>query len=153
MRISRALLVLSVLGLGACSTVMEANRPAPVNLAKYSVGEKRLDVIATLGAPKSTVQDGDKSCDVYELYTKGNNRAQKTAVILGEAGADLFTLGLFEVLATPAEAASKSRPHIVLVCYASDGTLALVRDEGRDVNHHGAATPAGAQPATPTAAH
>ena len=122
----------ATLSVAGCSTVMEANRPPPVNLAKYSAGEKRMDVIATLGAPKTSVKDGDNSCDVYELYTSGNSKAQKTAVILGEAGADLFTAGLFELVATPAEAATKSKPHTVLMCYSNDNLIS-VKDEGRPV--------------------
>lgn len=125
---------------------MEANRPAPVSLANYRVGQKRVDVISTLGPPKTTVQDGDKSCDVYQLYTTGNNKAQKAAVILGEAGADLFTLGLFEVVATPAEAITKSKAHTVLLCYSDGNLLQTITDEGVGVGQprsaQAASTPA-----------
>ena len=76
-------------------------------------------------------RSGGNSCDVYSLYTKGNNKAQKAAVILGEAGADLFTAGLFEIVATPAEAVTKSKAHTVLFCYSSDNSLISVRDEGK----------------------
>ncbi len=133
MRFSKSVIAASVLLLGGCSTVMEANRPAPVNLNKYSVGEKRMDVIATLGAPKGTVKDGDNSCDVYALYTKGKSKGQKAAVILGEGAADLFTAGLFEIVATPAEAVTKSKPDTVLVCYAPDSSLISIKDEGKAV--------------------
>ena len=132
MRVALLVVAASTLLLSGCSTVMEANRPAPVSLAKYTPGEKRVDVISTLGAPKTTVKDGDNSCYVYELYTSGNSKSQKTAVILGEAGADLFTAGLFELVATPAEAATKSKPHTVLMCYANDALVA-VKDEGKAV--------------------
>jgi hypothetical protein len=121
---------LALLFLGGCSTVMEANRPVPVSLNQYRVGEPRMDVISTLGAPEGTVQDGGNSCDVYKLYTKGDNSGQKAAVILGEAGADLLTLGLFEVVATPVQGATKSHLHTVLVCYSPQGTLISMRDEG-----------------------
>ena len=149
MRKSISIAIASVLVLGGCSTVMEANRPAPVNLSKYSLGEKRMDVISTLGAPKNSVKDGDNSCDVYELYTTGNNKGQKAAVILGEAGADLFTAGLFELVATPAEAVTKSKQHTVLLCYASDSSLISVKDEGKTIVTRQTATPSSGDPRTP----
>ena len=131
------------LGLSACSTVMEAARPAPVQLARYHIGEPRADVIAALGAPKSSMQDGADSCDVYSLYTGGPNGAQKAAVILGEAGADFATLGLFEIAGTPAQALTRAKRHTVLMCYGGDGGLASVRDEGKVVVGPGAAPPRG----------
>ena len=116
----------ALLFLGACSTVMEYNRPAPTDLRQFSVGEKRIDVISSVGAPTTSVKDGDNSCDVYKLYTKGPTGARKGAVILGEAGADLFTLGLAEIVLTPAEAATKSHLHTVLLCYSPDEKLVRV---------------------------
>ena len=125
--------------LGGCSTVMEANRPNAVNLAKYTPGEKRSDVVAALGAPESTLKDGGNACDVYELHMKGASTAKKAAVIIGEAGADLLTLGLAEVVAAPSEAVSKGRPHTVLICYSGDGSLVSVKDESEAMSQPPAA--------------
>jgi hypothetical protein len=110
---------------------MEANRPQAVNLHKFAVGDKRIDIIAKVGSPTSTEKDGDKSCDVYRIYTHGVNRAGKGAIIVGEAAADLFTVGLFEVVATPTEAATKAKQHTVLFCYSDQATLQLIRDDGK----------------------
>jgi hypothetical protein len=138
-------LVLGSTSLGACSTVMEANRPSAVNISKYSLGEKRLDVLSSPGAPASSVKDGANSCDVYKLYTKGTSKAGKAGIIFTEAAADFFTLGLAEAVATPAEAATKSNLHTVLICYGQDEKLVSLRDEGRTVQEsHSASGPAGA---------
>lgn len=128
-----AVLVASTFALCACSTVMEANRPPPTNLAKFAVGDKRIDVISRIGSPTSTEKDGEKSCDVYSLYTRGLGKAGKGAIIVGEAAADIFTAGLFEAVATPAEAVTKNKKHTVLFCYSPEGTLASVSDEGKQV--------------------
>lgn len=125
--------MVSTMALAGCSTVMEANRPNGVKLARYHLGEQRVDVISTMGAPETSVKDLDRSCDVYSIYTSRTNGAQKSAVILGEAGADLFTLGLFEIVATPAEAVTKPKKHTVLMCYGGDNGLLSVKDEGRVV--------------------
>jgi hypothetical protein len=131
--------------LGACSTVMEANRPSAVNISKYNLGQKRLDVVSSLGAPINTVKDAGNSCDVYKLYTKGTSKAGKAGIIFTEAAADFFTLGLAEAVATPAEAATKSNLHTVLICYDTDERLVSLRDEGRVVqgaiDAHPVATP------------
>jgi hypothetical protein len=136
--------------LGGCSTVMEANRPDPVDLQKYSVGEKRMDVIARLGAPESSVKDGDKSCDIYKLYTRGVTKVDKGAIILGEAAADVFTLGLAEAVTTTGEAVTKNKKHTVLICYSVEDLLVSILDEGKSVPAApvAPATQPPAQPAT-----
>jgi hypothetical protein len=131
--VSIALVATTALWLSACSTVMEANRPEGVKLSTYHLGEKRVDVVSTMGAPQSEVRDGDRSCDVYSVYTSRTNGAQKAAVILGEGAADLFTVGLFEIVATPAQAAAKPSKHTVLMCYGEDNGLLAVKDNGETV--------------------
>ncbi len=115
---------------------MEANRPSAVNISKYSLGQKRLEILSSLGSPVSSVKDGPNSCDVYKLYTKGTSKAGKAGIIFTEAAADFFTLGLAEVVATPAEAATKSNLHTVLICYDGEEKLVSLRDEGRTVQEY-----------------
>lgn len=142
-------LILSATSLGACSTVMEANRPAAVNISKYSLGERRLDVVSSLGAPASSVKDGPNSCDVYKLYTKGTSKAGKAGIIFTEAAADFFTLGLAEAVATPAEAATKSNIHTVLICYDGEEKLVSLHDEGKTVQEYPPPAGPGPQPELP----
>ena len=130
MKFHRYTTVLSLLLLGGCSTVMEADRPSAVNLANYHAGLRRIEVVEKLGAPISVVTDNGNSCDIYKLYTHGTSTAAKVGIITGEAAADVFTLGLFEVVATPAQAASKAHIHTVLFCYSSDEHLVSVIDQG-----------------------
>ena len=130
---SAALGSLVAIMLGGCSTVMEAQRPDPVDLHRYAVGQRRIEVLSRLGPPASTLQDGPNSCDVYKLYTNGVSRVGKGAIIFTEAAADFFTLGLAEVVATPGEAATKNKLHTVLACYAPDQTLVSLMDEGRTI--------------------
>jgi len=149
MRKLTTIIAVSGLILSGCSTVMEAERPSATNLQSFSVGIPRLQVISRLGAPVSTVKNGDDSCDIYRLYTKGTSTAGKGAIILGEAAADVFTIGLFEAVATPAEAMSKAHPHTVLFCYSASNALVSVTDQGRTVEGGGqvAANPAAPSPA------
>jgi hypothetical protein len=119
-----------VLALCDCSTVMEVNRPDPIDLTQFKPGEHHLDVVKVLGAAPSTITDGPKSCDIYQLYTRGPNGAGKAAFAFGEAATDILTLGLAEVVWTPVEAGTRNSLHTVAMCYAQDGTLTSVEEEG-----------------------
>ena len=121
-------------GLSACSTVMEAERPSATNLDKFVIGQRRVDVVAQVGPPLSTIDDAGMSCDVYKMHTKGTSAGAKAGIIFGEAAADFFTLGLAEVALTPAQAASKSGLHTVMFCYDANQKLASMRDAGNPRN-------------------
>ena len=87
-----------------CSPVMEATRPTPVDTSQFAVGESRVQVVEAIGAPTASVKNGDQSCDVYKLYTRGPGGVGKGVIAAGEGAADVVTLGLAEVLFTPLEA-------------------------------------------------
>ena len=93
----------------SCSVVMEATRPDPVDLSQFTIGEGRPQVVESLGAPATTIKDGDNSCDVYKLYTRGPSGAGKGAIAATEAVADVFTLGLAEVITSPVEGMTKNQ--------------------------------------------
>jgi hypothetical protein len=128
-----AFVFMFALVLGACSTVMEYNRPEPVDLSQFITGERRLDVIKVLGPPLASVNDAGKSCDVYHLYTHGVGGAGKAGIIFAEGVADVFTLGLAEVVTTPTESATKSQLHPVTMCYGQDSLLVSVEESDQAV--------------------
>jgi len=131
---NRAVWVLIAMLLGCgCSPVMEATRPSPVDVGQLAVGESRAEVEAELGPPVSNVTNRGKSCDIYKLYTHGPNGVEKGAIAVGEAAADVVTLGLAEILLTPAEAATQNERHVVMVCFSDDSDdarLKTVRESG-----------------------
>ncbi len=103
---------------------MEATRPDPVDTSQFTVGESRLQIVEVLGAPTATVKQGDQSCDVYKLYTHGPSGVGKGAIAATEAVADVFTLGLAEVVSSPVEGATRNAKHTVTMCYDKDTKLA-----------------------------
>jgi hypothetical protein len=115
--------VLSALLFSACSPVMEANRPDPVDLNQFAIGQDRMSIVAQLGSPVSTIQDKGRNCDIYKLYTDGPSGGSRGAIAAGEAVADVFTLGLAEVIFTPVEAGTKSDKHAVIFCYSKDDKM------------------------------
>ena len=134
--------------ISACSPVMEANRPDPVDMTQFTIGEDHLKVVAAIGSPLATEQkkkhhedddDDDDSakgkhrfkdtqeaaayCDLYKLYTRGPDGTGKGAIAAGEAVADVLTLGLTEIVFTPVEAGTKNTKHAVTFCYDDDDKL------------------------------
>jgi hypothetical protein len=86
----------------ACSIYKAASQPGPANLTGMSVGTPRAQLIAQLGAPKFSDMDSqNRKQDVFE-FDSGMNQAAK-ARIIPYLAADLFTLGLAELILWPAE--------------------------------------------------
>jgi hypothetical protein len=91
--------------------------------------------MSELGNPVASTPDGDRSCDIYKLYTHGPNGAGKGVLAAGEAVADVFTLGLTEVLFTPVEAATRNSKHTVVFCYDGGSKLVSVKESDTHVDH------------------
>ncbi len=102
---------------------METTRPSPVDTSQFAVDESRLQVVEVLGAPTASVKQGDQSCDVYKLYTHGPGGVGKGAIAAGEAVADVFTLGLAEVVTSPVEGATRNEKHTVTMCHDGNEKL------------------------------
>jgi hypothetical protein len=118
-----------ILSMGGCAPLMEASRPNPIDLSQFHPGDNRTSIVRILGPPITSDNDGKKWCDVYHLYTHGPNLARKSGISLLEVGADVFTLGLAEVVTAPLEAATENDRYPVTFCY-SQGALLLSVDEG-----------------------
>lgn len=121
-RLKHTVLVLPLL-LAGCSVFMEASRPDSVDMKQFVVGEQRTLVVAELGSPIATAQQGDQSCDIYRLYTSGPSKVGRGAITATEAVADVLTLGLAEVVSTPVEGMTQSSKHSVTMCYSKNQQL------------------------------
>jgi hypothetical protein len=120
------LVLLSALVSAACSPVMEANRPDPIDMSQFVIGESRMNVLAVVGSPLGTTKDKGNSCDLYKLYTNGPSGGGKGVIAAGEVVADVLTLGLTEIVFTPVEAGTKSDKHSVIFCYGKDDTIVSI---------------------------
>lgn len=119
--------VLALIGAG-CSAVMQANRPTPVDLTQFQPGMERLQVMSRLGAPITTSPQGGNSCDLYRLYTTGVEPGGRAVIMVGEIAAGILTLGLSEIVFTPAEALTRPEQHPVMFCYDADSRLVSVAE-------------------------
>jgi hypothetical protein len=124
-------MAVTVLGGVSCSVYMESTRPTPVDLSEFEPGQTRDSVLERLGSPQGTVTESDgASCDLYELYTHGYGAGGKIPIAIAEGAADVFTLGLAEVLLTPTEGVTENAKHPVTFCY-KDQKIVRIRESGR----------------------
>lgn len=86
----------------ACSVYKASTQPPPADLQGIGVGTPRQELILRLGAPKFSDTDAQgKKQDTFE-FESGLHQGSKSRVILYMA-ADLFTLGLAELILWPME--------------------------------------------------
>lgn len=147
-----------------CSVYMEATRPTPVDLAKFQPGDSRSSITQELGSPVTTTKGaGATSCDLYLLYTRGYGVAGKAPIAVGELAADVFTVGLAEIVLSPTEAATRNEKRTVWFCYQNDALQSVtVKSAAAEASTSatptpspasaptGLTTPVGSNPATAT---
>jgi len=136
-------IVLVLCFVSSCSVYMEATRPTPVDLAKFQPGDSRASVTQELGLPVTTSKgEGGTSCDLYLLYTKGYGFAGKAPIAVGELAADVFTLGLAEIVLSPTEAVTRNEKRTVWFCYQNDAlTSVTVKSAGAETSTSATPTP------------
>jgi hypothetical protein len=122
--------ILALAGLSACSVGMEANRPTPVDIGQFQAGAQRLNIVSKLGAPEGGITVSTGPCDIYQLYTTGLGGFGKGVVTGTEVLTDIGTLGLAEVIWSPAQAMTKPDKRTVLFCYDKADKLVSVTVNG-----------------------
>ena len=94
---------LFLLNSAGCSVYMAAKQPPEKNLDVMTVGTPRRLVLAELGQPVASETRDGKKVDVFS-FVQGYSKGAKTGRALFHGVADVFTLGLWEVVGTPTEA-------------------------------------------------
>lgn len=117
-------LAIGVLSLSTgCSVFMAAKQPGKKDLNKLAVGTPRPLVIAEFGAPITTeIKDGAK-IDIFS-FVQGYSKGARTSRALFHGTADVFTLGLWEVVGTPTEAVFDGQETVVQVNYDASEKVA-----------------------------
>jgi hypothetical protein len=113
------ILCLLVVFISGCSVVMATQQPTRKDFSVLSKGTDRSRVVSELGAPLTTeVKDG-KRTDVFSVR-QGYSTGAKAGRAIFHGVADVFTLGLWEVVGTPVEAVASGTEVKVGVCYDKD---------------------------------
>ena len=115
-------LIFACLMNSGCAVYMAANQPGKKDLGALTVGMPRQSVIADLGAPVFTEEkDGEKS-DIFR-FKQGYSGGTKAVRAAAHGVADVFTLGLWEVVGTPAEAVMSGKDMAIKVTYDKEEKL------------------------------
>ncbi len=85
-----------------CSVVMAAKQPGKKDLSVLKPGTSRGIVLAELGQPTATEMQNGTRVDIFS-FVQGYDKVNKGVRTAGHAVADVFTLGLWEVVGTPTE--------------------------------------------------
>ncbi len=105
-----------VLNLTGCSVFMAAQLPDKKDLNVLKPGVPRSVVIAEMGTPSSYDELEGTRTEVYK-FKQGYSTPNKISRAVFHGTADLFTWGLWEVVATPAEYCFSGTDTIVMVSY------------------------------------
>jgi len=129
--------VAAVFLLSGCSAYMAASRQDyRGDPAVLQAGASRDAVEAKLGTPDQVTDAGGKTEVVYKFDPNAVRRGTKAAEASIDVVADLMTFGLWEIVATPVELASKDKITTFSVVYAPDNTVETV-----DASKDGIVTP------------
>ena len=103
-----------------CSVFMAAKQPPKKNLGVLKEGTPRSLLLIEFGQPVATETKEGKRVDVFS-FTQGYSKGAKTGRAVFHGAADVFTLGLWEVVGTPTEAVFDGKKMAFEVTYdASD---------------------------------
>jgi hypothetical protein len=97
------LVSLFLLAFNGCSVYMAAKQPTRKNLEVFSPGTPRSLVLAEIGQPQASETKAGKRVDVFS-FIQGYSKGAKAGRAFFHGAADVFTLGLWEVVGTPTEA-------------------------------------------------
>lgn len=120
-------LILIGLGLTSCSAFMATQQPDRKNLAVLSEATPRQEVRAELGMPIQNGKDVDGfDFDIFE-FIQGYSKGSKAARAAWHGLADVFTLGLWEVVGMPVEALASGTKLKVTVTYDEQQKVKMVK--------------------------
>lgn len=115
--IACVLLVACCISASGCSVVMAARQPDKKDLNRLAIGTPRDTVLAEFGKPVSSETDAQgNKVDVFQ-FKQGFDTPTKAVRSLVHGVADVFTLGLWEVVGTPAEAIFSGKDMAIKVTY------------------------------------
>lgn len=118
-------LIISVLTQQGCAVFMAATQPDYKNTNVLEKGTSRANVIAELGQPVLTGEKDGKKTDIFS-FIQGYGKGNKAFRALFHGVADVFSLGLWEVIGTPAESVAKGRKIKIEVIYDSEDRVEQV---------------------------
>ncbi len=117
-----------------CGVYMAFTQPPPVDIAAIETGTgwTRSAVVERLGIPKSSIANADGTREeIFEFY-EGSSTGWKVGRGIFHLGADIFTLALWEIVATPSEFLIRGDKITAQATFDSTDRLTSLRVLGRE---------------------
>ena len=107
-----------------CAVHMAAEKQTRKDLSVLKIGGDRDDIVRVLGAPYMTQRFEDGRCkDIYKIVEDAGSKGTKTLAVAGHTTMDVLTLGLWEIVGTPLELATREHATMFILYYDSNNKL------------------------------
>jgi hypothetical protein len=121
-----------LLATSACSVYKASTQPGVKDLTVLKEGTPRALVISEFGVPTVSEKKDGKKVEFYN-FKQGYNTSTKAARALFHGAADVFTLGLWEVVGTPFESMVDGRDMSIEITYdETDRLEKMVVHKGKE---------------------
>jgi len=115
----------SLLLSAGCSVFMASKQPSKKDVGLFKVGIPRGLLLAEFGSPIHTEQKDGKRVEIFK-FVQGYSAGAKAGRAVFHGAADVFTLGLWEVVGTPTEGAFSGDDIAYQVTYDKDDRIAEI---------------------------
>ena len=126
-------IALSLVISSGCSVYMASHQPPKKDTTLLTPGTPRGLLVAELGQPVATETKDNKHIDFFS-FVQGSSENAKTSRAFFYGTADLLTLGLFEVVSTPAELVLTGDKVTYEVTYDADDRVEKVQQLGKETS-------------------
>tara|TARA_Y100001934_G_scaffold269205_1_gene352349 strand:+ start:424 stop:837 length:414 start_codon:yes stop_codon:yes gene_type:complete len=120
-----ALLTLTLTLTSGCSVFMAAKQPGKKDVSVFKVGNPRALILAEFGLPLVTEEKNGKKVEIFK-FVQGYSAGTKAGRAVLHGTADVLTLGLWEVVGTPAEGTFTGNDMAYQVTYDEDERISEV---------------------------
>ena len=123
--IATALVALTLILTSGCAVFMAAKQPSKKDVSVFRVGNPRALILAEFGLPLVTEEKNGKKVEIFK-FVQGYGAGTKAGRAVFHGVADVFTLGLWEVVGTPAEGTFTGNDMAYQVTYDEDERISEV---------------------------
>jgi hypothetical protein len=131
-RIFLALVIVTiVLTQTGCSVFMAARQPKKKDISLFQVGTPRSKLVAEFGAPTISEEKDGKRYEIFK-FCQGYPAPAKIGRALFHGAADVFSLGLWEIVGTPTEMVFDGKEMAYEVYYDGNNCIESVVEITKD---------------------
>lgn len=120
-----------------CSVFMASRQPGKKDISLFKVGTPRSLLVAEFGAPIVTEERNGKKYELFK-FTQGYSGPSKVGRAMFHGAADVFTLGLWEVVGTPTEMVFDGAEMAYEVSYDMNNRVESVTNLKKEANENAA---------------